>query len=199
MSKIMNNENIEKISVADFLKKYDEVESADDRKACIKEIMIDRYVPYSEKVVYINEILNTAHIKDGKVFWNHAKELILYMWTVLKLYTKLDVSDDFTKEYDQIMKRPGLDRMLTHQYIPSDGLLFRGLMYTKGEDFNQNMNNDYTQLTEAVSLGVLKGAEMVLDALEKVLPDLMNAAQMSMDIKDLEGITNAIQSGFKEA
>ena len=66
-------------------------------------------------------------------------------------------------------------------------------------DFNANVVNDYTQLTEAVSLGVLKGAEMVLDALEKVLPDLMNAAQMSMDIKDLEGITNAIQSGFKEA
>ena len=198
MSKIMNNENIEKISVADFLKKYDEAESAEDKEACIKKIVIDRYVPYSEKVVYINQILNTAHFKNNVLVWNTSKEKVLYAWTLLRLYTSLNVSDNFNNEYDLIMSRNDLLAQITSN-IPNDKMEFCSTFYDLKSDFNANMVNDYTQLTEAVSLGVLKGAEMVLDALEKVLPDLMNAAQMSMDIKDLEGITNAIQSGFKEA
>ncbi len=198
MSKIMNNENIEKISVADFLKKYDEAESAEDKEACIKKIVIDRYVPYSEKVVYINQILNTAHFKNNVLVWNTPKEKVLYAWTLLRLYTSLNVSDNFNNEYDLIMSRNDLQAQIT-SYMPNDKMEFCNMFYDMKSDFNANVVNDYTQLTEAVSLGVLKGAEMVLDALEKVLPDLMNAAQMSMDIKDLEGITNAIQSGFKEA
>ena len=177
MSKIMNIENIEKISVADFLKKYDEAESADDRKVYIMSEIIDKnaYIPYAEKMTYATYILQTAHFKNDKYKHNQSKELFLFQWTIMELYTNLDLhTEEATKEYDLIMGAIKDFKMI--EDLASDDIKeFKKVFYCIKRDFFDDINSQKQsqEIIDAIMIGIAKGTEQVLDAVSGVMPEIM--------------------------
>lgn len=97
-----------KISFNDFIKKYDSYQSKEAQKKYVESIIItNQYVDYLVKVNYAKNILNTACLnKDGNIHMNSCKKYILYVYTILTLYTYLDISEkEAVLCYDELEKR----------------------------------------------------------------------------------------------
>jgi len=99
------------MKVEDFVKKY----KATPKLVDLKKHVVNKYVPYLEKIALCTNIVNsTSHIetKDKRqlVKINTPARYVLFTMYILNTYTDLDVDfteDNFVKDYD-MLKEAGL-------------------------------------------------------------------------------------------
>ena len=119
------SENIErKIDVKEFVKKYNTFNSKDAKRKYLESMIIeDKYVDYLVKVKYARDILAISCIdKDtGEIKMDSCKKYILYICTLINLYTKFEItSNKAVESYDLLdmnkLVDPILELMPEHEY-----------------------------------------------------------------------------------
>jgi len=190
----LNRENVEspntngdKISIADFVNKYSKMASDKAKEALIQSVVRnnDYYVPYNEKFVYANQIIeNSSFDKNGNIHYNGAKQYQLYIATILALYTKLDVpSDTFNITFDILNQNRLLDIIV--EAMPSDKDDFDIMLSMAKDDFDRNYGMrqmDINNITNAVYKGLIKGINDIFDGINI---DTLNISEMQELFSDI--------------
>lgn len=107
------------MTVKEFVEKYTKANDIEKNKL-MKEINIKTYIPYAEKVVHSETVLNqSAHRVGGMLQSKSALRFLLFASSIIKLYTDIEINKispnedyDLLKEsgaIDEIMNRIGLD------------------------------------------------------------------------------------------
>lgn len=113
------SENIsEKISVQDFVDKINRYASKDAKNKYIESIVLkDKYVDYMTKVTLVRDFTNKSCLdQNGNVKMNSCGKYLMYVRTILSLYTKLELDNDnpsgFFHEFDMLNKYRIIDDIM---------------------------------------------------------------------------------------
>jgi len=183
-----SGEKEERASIIDFVNKYNKITSDKAKEALIQSIVRsnDYYVPYNEKYVYANRIIeNSSFDKNGKVHYNGAKQYQLYIATILTLYTKFDIpGDNFSIVFDILNQKHLLDIIVGA--MPDDKMDFDVMLNIAKDDFEKNYEvakTDINILISAIKTGMLQGMESIMDACQGVLdnPELLNVIKQNFE------------------
>ena len=82
-----------KMTVSDFIKIYDE-DMSKNKIAAKSSLTIKPYISYSEKVNTMNALVTTVNMNEDIVQVNSPVEYVLYVKTIINMYTNINVSTD---------------------------------------------------------------------------------------------------------
>ncbi len=172
-----------KISVLDFIKKYNSMTSDKAKKTYLQRVVKgdDYYIPYTEKVVYARDILEIANFdKEGKVLFNGAKQYLLYICTVLTLYTMLDISHkDFSVAFDLLNQQNLIDVLLEN--MPDDKTEFDVIFQLAQGDFEKNYGEikfNVNDITNMINKSMTDSIQIVLDIINNIVNTNINSTNV---------------------
>lgn len=93
-----------KISIVDFVQSYKKIQSQQAKEKKILDILKSDsyYVPYSEKIAVATTIIKEANCYNNVVSshfcYNGPQQYILYIKSLLELYTDLEINENFINE-----------------------------------------------------------------------------------------------------
>lgn len=114
----MSENMSEKISVQDFVDKINRYASKDAKNKYIESIVLkDKYVDYMTKVTLVRDFTNKSCLdQNGNVKMNSCGKYLMYVRTILSLYTKLELDNDnpsgFFHEFDMLNKYRIIDDIM---------------------------------------------------------------------------------------
>ena len=175
----MANKDNEKIYVMDFVKKYNDLKSDTAKEAYFSSILKENvYVPYINKMVFIDKLLQSAHIVDNKVIYNTPKEFQMYTLTLILTYTNLDFGKDTnTNEiFDELNKCGLIDKLINAigEKNEVDVNEFASLFKMAKDDFMMNFaktNLDNEAIVNAVCAGIMQGMMSIMDSIKTAFED----------------------------
>lgn len=163
-----------KVKIVDFISKFNGMTSEKAKEAYIKRIVKsdDYYVPYTIKVVYAQQIIETANFReDGIYILNSPKEYQLYISSLLMMYTNLDViGQQFNLYFDALEKYQILDKII--KQMPIDKNEFDIVFHMIKDDAEKNYGEirfNTSEIAGMVKKGILEGTEFILTELLKIL------------------------------
>lgn len=165
-----------RIPVLDFLTKYNGMTSDKAKEAYIKRVVRpdNYYVPYISKTVYANQILEIANFtKEGKVYFNGAKQYQLYIWTLLTLYTFFDVPNEGFEIIFDVLNQQGFLDILIDQ-MPNDKAEFDVVYHLSQKDFEKNYMETKVNTEDILNIinkGILDSMHIIIDEVTKVFND----------------------------
>ncbi len=178
-----NKENL--ISVSDFIHDYSNAVTDDEKSQCLQQIIKNEYVPFLVKLFWAKQIIKGANFdSEGNVHFDSAKQYLSYVYTVLNLYTFLDVSSaGFNDEFDKLEKNHLIEKI--EAALPDDFEEFQFVYEMVDEDFRDNyfkIRINAEDIAVQVETGVLKGANKVMDIISQVMQDenVMNEIQKAV-------------------
>lgn len=147
-----------KVKVADFIKKYTGYKSNDAKKNYLISIVeTHKYVDYLVKVKYVRDILAVSCFDEsGNIKIDSCKKYILYINTILTLYTKLDIPENFMSVYDELDKNELIKNIL--DVIPESELktfntilqMCQDDMFTNNYEMHSFINNNISELRSVI-------------------------------------------------
>ena len=109
------NKKTEKFLVKDFVEGYKKITGPQQKEAYLnKKLNITPYVGYIVKELQAKNIVKESSLDDkGNVSINSSKRYILYIYSLIKLYTNLDMEPaDIINDYDLLESAGLLDEIL---------------------------------------------------------------------------------------
>ena len=170
------NEPVEnsKKSIDVFVDKAHKIEQRND--FIIQEVKPKSYcVPFSIKEACANNIVLLANYdkENDTVHYNSAKEYLLYIWTLLSLYTELDIPQkDFKEKYDLLYADNLLKDII--DFLPEDKKEFDRIYAMAKTDFEKNfshVNLNYKKILEAIKMGCVEVLEQLFSEVNKLAED----------------------------
>lgn len=185
--KMENTEQVEEavktdlIPVADFIAKYKGMNSDKARDLYLKSIVKDEYVPYLVKQFWARQIIEGASFnEEGQVHFDGIKQYLSYVYTLLSLYTKLDVQGvGFNAQFD-VLDEAGVIKNL-ESIMPKDFKEFQVMYKIVEDDFRENYaitRINIEDISTQVEIGVLNGVNKVLSLISEALQDENVVAQL---------------------
>lgn len=165
---IGNTEDIKKIPVTEFIKKYTGLISEKTKEMYLKSVIVgdDFYVPYVTKIVYANQIIEAANFNKDGIYYNTPKQYQMYMSVLLSLYTCLEIDgQSFNEIFDSLESIGAFDKMM--DLMPKDKTKFDVVFNMVRDNFDQNMgkiNINIDEIVSAVKIGIVQGVDAVLEA-----------------------------------
>ena len=160
-----------KISVLDFIKKYNSMTSDKAKKTYLQRVVKgdDYYIPYTAKVVYARNILEIANFdKEGNVLYNTSKQFILYVYTLLQMYTLLSIDHmDWVVVFDILNSNNVLDEIINA--LPKDRNDFEMIYKMVQEDFEKNYRVyqlNTKEIVDAVQSSIMSTIHSVLTQIQ---------------------------------
>lgn len=133
-------ENKKKIEIDNFLGMYDKLTSDVARTEYLKKaIYKNAYVCYMTKCYFADQILANSYLdKDGNIKANSTKKYLMYVYSILDLYTviKIDPSN-ITESFDKLESR-GLVTKLFKLIPESEIIAFDTILKMKQDDLITN-------------------------------------------------------------
>ena len=137
------NKTMEKISVIDFVEKYRKNTTPQQKETYLnKNLIITPYVGYLVKELQAKNIVKESSLDDkGHVSINSSKRYILYIYSLIKLYTNLKMEPtDIINDYDMLDSSGLLDEILKR--IPEkEKTTFDTMVNMQYDDFMTNYYN----------------------------------------------------------
>lgn len=136
------NEGIKRISIIEFVKRYNTATSEQIKSIMLKSVFKeqDMYVPYQQKIeaaLKIIEKANYVYDKGNKKFvFNGPVQYLYYVKTLLDLYTNFQLNEPFYEEYDELNQDNLLDTIL--QQMPVDKVEFDTVFNMVRDDSERN-------------------------------------------------------------
>lgn len=182
------NKEIKKISVKDFINKYNQLHSDELKDRMVKSLITRKYVPVLEKKLYLQVMLDNSIVdNNGQKYVDMFVNKINVTTAVLTLYTNLDLSNDNDKtkafeNYDLLAENDILNVLfnkipeseLTTILSINDQLL--ETFYNKNNSihaFISEMVDRFSVTFGALANGSIKSLIGILDD-EKKMNDIMN-------------------------
>ena len=130
-------DNKKKISVADFIKKYETASTFVEKDNLIRDLIDTKYVPFVIKLNIAQKIVQKYNIENDNIKTQTAMMYLAFTASVLRLYTRLDVSEISTDiDYDRLQKYRLIDRLF--EFIGDDLQEYQKVFNMCEQDFNSN-------------------------------------------------------------
>lgn len=102
------------------------------------QIKITPYQGYATKLFLAQNIINMCCLKDGKVHIDSCKKYIMYIYTMLKFYTNIDIQEkDLMTQYDLLDENDLVEKILA--LIPEKEIVtFKTILDMKLDDLMTN-------------------------------------------------------------
>lgn len=178
------------VPISEFIAKYKNRASDKSKDLYLKSIVKEEYVPYLIKQFWARQIIEGANFdKEGNIHFDQIKQYMSYMYTVLSLYTKLDVSSNgFNIQFDTLNENGVIKRL--EENLPEDFKEFQSVYKMVEDDFRTNyavthINTD--EIGKQVEIGLLNGVNKVMDLIlktmqdEKVMAELQKALSQNQE------------------
>lgn len=134
-SKIVDNKK--KISVADFIKEYEAASTFVEKDNLVRDLIDTNYVPFVIKLNIAQKIVQKYNIEDNNIKTQTAMMYLAFTASVLRLYTRLDVSETSTDiDYDRLQKYRLIDQLF--KLIGDDLQEYQKVFNMCEQDFNSN-------------------------------------------------------------
>lgn len=178
------------VPISEFIAKYKNRASDKSKDLYLKSIVKEEYAPYLIKQFWARQIIEGANFdKEGNIHFDQIKQYMSYMYTVLSLYTKLDVSSNgFNIQFDTLNENGVIKRL--EENLPEDFKEFQSVYKMVEDDFRTNyavthINTD--EIGKQVEIGLLNGVNKVMDLIlktmqdEKVMAELQKALSQNQE------------------
>lgn len=130
-------DNKKKISVADFIKKYETASTFVEKDNLVRNLIDTKYVPFVIKLNIAQKIVQKYNIENDNIKTQTAMMYLAFTASVLRLYTRLDVSETSTDiDYDRLQKYRLIDRLF--EFIGDDLQEYQKVFNMCEQDFNSN-------------------------------------------------------------
>ncbi len=167
-----------KITVTEFVTRYNSLKSNDVREKYAESMIIkDKYVDYLVKQKYAQDIISISCLDNkGHIKINSCKKYMMYINTLLTLYTNIEMSEkNCVAEFDMLDRENLIDTLL--KYIPEEELgKFDTIMQMCYDDF---MTNNYE-----IHAFITKTADDVINSMAAIVSPLVDEV-----MKDLNGLS----------
>lgn len=135
-------EKTDKISILDFVNKYNSVTSEQIRKTMLESVIKsdNTYIPYQEKIMAAKQIISKANYvyeKDAKLYqFNGPLQYLNYVKALLDLYSNFKTSVAFDEEFD-VLNQNDLLAIIIRQ-MPNDKVEFDTVFNMVRDDVERN-------------------------------------------------------------
>lgn len=186
----------EKITVNEFVEKYNSFTNEADKKRVIKKIINSTYMSYALKILHADKIVQascrpTIEV-DGKktvdtnnIKFNSAMQYVLFVTTVIHNYTDISISDDnILKEFD-LLNEVGLVDEIFKALPEREISEFKSVLDYALSDFIANNYETKAFISNLVNKFATSISPM-LDNLSEVIG--------SLDKEKVDGLVEKLQS-----
>lgn len=187
------SENInEKISVQDFVNKINRFASKDAKNKYIESIVLkDKYVDYMTKVTLVRDFTNKSCLdQNGNIRMNSCGKYLMYVRTILSLYTKLELDNDnpsgFFHEFDMLNKYRIIDDIMKN--VPKSEL-------SEWDTIMSMCHQDLITNNYEIHGYISRNVGNIIAAIDKSAEPLVNAIiekVKEMDTEDFRDMLNGI-------
>lgn len=128
------------LNVEDMVKEFTSTTNKVAREKFLDKIQIEPYISYSSKMVYANRIIeSTSWDSTGrKMEINSPIRYILYVYTLIGVYTNIDVhNDSMLAEYDALTAA-GLKDLIIQKIPEAERKEFDAILKMVADDFYAN-------------------------------------------------------------
>ena len=101
------------MTISDFIKEYNGASDDDARKNVIEKHIVNRYMPYADKIVMAQKAVKLACYKNGEFAMNTPMLIYLSVTKAIESYTDLRFSEDSPLADFDDMEKQGLCSMIT--------------------------------------------------------------------------------------
>ena len=173
MSENITNNTEQKITVEDFVKKYNALTNDKLKENQIDSVIKRHYVPVVEKRAAAEVIIekNTQE-KDGIEYIDSFLSKVGLMSAIMSLYTNLDCNGNIFENYDLLME-DGIYPIIMYKIGEKDIKEFMSILASVEETFVNQQSFEAYFAKQVTRFGELFGtlANSGLEALSKVLAD----------------------------
>lgn len=163
-----------KITVTEFVTRYNSLKSNDVREKYAESMIIkDKYVDYLVKQKYAQDIISISCLDNkGHIKINSCKKYMMYINTLLTLYTNIEMSEkNCVAEFDMLDRENLIDTLL--KYIPEEELgKFDTIMQMCYDDFMTNNYEIHAFITKTADDVINRMTAMVSPLVDEVMKDL---------------------------
>lgn len=174
-----------KIAVNEFITTYT---SADDKKAVINNIIVNKYIPFRIKLNCSQNIIVNHNLTDNNIQSDTGRMYLSFTASVLRLYTNLDISATETDvDYDMLQEHGLID--IIFQSIGKDLEEYRKIFAMCEEDFRSNYLSTHSFVQRQLG--------KIINVLEKYVRSLQNWLD-KVDNNKIDSLLNEVQKHTKE-
>lgn len=163
-----------KITVTEFVTRYNSLKSNDVREKYAESMIIkDKYIDYLVKQKYAQDIISISCLDNkGHIKINSCKKYMMYINTLLTLYTNIEMSEkNCVAEFDMLDRENLIDTLL--KYIPEEELgKFDTIMQMCYDDFMTNNYEIHAFITKTADDVINRMTAMVSPLVDEVMKDL---------------------------
>lgn len=191
-----NNKENNRLDLYKLVENYNKRTSTKLKDEFLKtQIKIIPYLDYGTKMFLAQNIIDKSCLKDGNLHIDSCKKYILYIYTVIKFYTNIDINEkDIMIQYDLLDRNNLVEKIL--KLIPEKELItFNTILDMKQNDL---MNNKYE--THAFIVDQLDKVKEIVPELSKIFVPLiekLNNKIETLDENKIEKILNRVTKFVK--
>lgn len=149
------------MKIEDFIKEYN---SSANKEECVKKHIVDKYVPYEEKIALCKNVVKAANYRNGKFESNGPIQYMFFAITLLSKYTDIDVTEG-TKTFDVFNSLDSLGLIdMFYTFMPEKEL-------SKMQAVLGMVNDDFTENERSL----IAYLDTKMDAMNIALDGLINA------------------------
>lgn len=140
-----------RIDLYNLVKEYNKRSSIKLKKEFLKVVVKTKpYLNYGKKMFLADTIINTSCLKDGNVHIDSCKKYILYIYTLIKYYTNIDIKENqLLIQYDLLDEFGLVEEIL--ELIPEKEIVtFKTILEMKQDDLMTNRYGTHAYITEQV-------------------------------------------------
>lgn len=130
---------VKRIDLYKLVENYKKRSSTKLKEEFLKaQVKIVPYQGYTTKLFLAQNIINISCMKDGKVHIDSCKKYIMYIYTMIKFYTNIDIHEkDLMIQYDLLDENNMIEKILN--LIPEkERITFKTILDMKQDDLMTN-------------------------------------------------------------
>ena len=140
-----------RIDLYDLVENYKKRSSIKLKEEYLKsQVKVKPYLSYGVKMFLADQIVKQSCLKDGNVYVDSCKKYLLYIYTLIKYYTNIDISEkDLMLQYDLLDENELVEKILA--LIPEKELIsFKTILDMKQDDLMTNKYGTYAFIEDQV-------------------------------------------------
>lgn len=167
----------EKINVKEFVDNY---VKAGNKTICLKKIKIKDYVSYGEKAFLAQKIVeSTSYDNNRNIKIDSPSRYLLFVYTLLKNYTNLDLSPDFMIEEFDMLNRYGIVDEIIRLIPEKEVEEFNKVLSMTYDDFIANHYEIHGFITNMM--------QKISNVIDGTSPELINELRKYLNINGDDG------------
>lgn len=174
-----------RIDLYKLVEEYNKRSSTKLKEEFLKvQVKVVLYLGYATKIFLAQNIINQTCMKDGKVHIDSCKKYIMYIYTMIKFYTNIDIHEkDLMIQYDLLDENNMIEKIL--DLIPEkERITFKTILDMKQDDLMTNKYGTHAFIEEQMDR--IEGASSKFSEAFAPLVDTLTEKVKTLDENKIE-------------